>query len=117
MSQPVPQSPEPLFVRSRMYNHKQMEDCLKPMNLENITPQERFTTEQARHYRSLKSQLVNRVPPVTRDGCTSPFVARKVQSSHTQDVPAKSVDVTAENDKNAVLQKYINDFHNQSELH
>jgi len=37
--------PEPLFVRSRQYNHKQMEDCLKPCNLDNIPMQEHYTTE------------------------------------------------------------------------
>jgi hypothetical protein len=27
-----------LFDRSKQYSHKQMQDCLKPMNLDKITP-------------------------------------------------------------------------------
>ena len=36
------------FQRSRMYSHKRVEDCLKPMNLENITPEEHYRTETMR---------------------------------------------------------------------
>jgi hypothetical protein len=49
-----------------------MQDCLKPINLENITPEEHYQTEQTRHYKALKSQLKERPQPVTRDNCISP---------------------------------------------
>lgn len=44
-----------LFDRSRQYSHQQMQDCLKPINLENITPAEHYQTEAKRHYRDLKT--------------------------------------------------------------
>lgn len=62
-----------LFERSRQYCHKQMENCLKPINLENvITLNEHYQTETKRQFQPLKSSLVQKPAHVTRDGCISP---------------------------------------------